>query len=156
MQHSGYTAGNNTTTHEFEVAEVIALVLLLNAILAKGMKYTCCNNTHTVATLDRAKGVFMIPALHISTSIAGWSYAAANDATDARSCHTVRKSTVLQFNLKVERGSCSLQQLTLRSMTPKETLAAAAEDAKSTRLIPMAASKAARRDCLPRLCATYL
>ncbi len=52
--------------------------------------------------MDRAKGVFMIPALHISTSIAGWSYADANDSTEARSCHTMRKSTALQFSLKNE------------------------------------------------------
>ena len=71
----------------------------------------------------------MIPALHMSTSMAGWSYAAANDATDDRSCGTVRKSTGLQFNFKLERCSCFLQRLTFRSMTPKETLAAWAEEA---------------------------
>jgi hypothetical protein len=48
-------------------------------------------------TLDKANGVFIMPALHISTSTAGGSYAAANDATDDRSCGTMRKSTEFVF-----------------------------------------------------------
>ena len=77
--------------HEFEVAEVVALVLLLNTILRQSVNLLSCANIQTdlwlkVHTLDKAKGVFIMPALHISTSTAGGSYAAANDSTDDRSC----------------------------------------------------------------------
>ncbi len=37
VRHSAYATGQNTTAHEFEVAEVVALVLLLNAVLGQSI-----------------------------------------------------------------------------------------------------------------------
>ena len=65
----------------------------------------------------------MMPALHISTSMAGWSYAAANDETDDRSCQSVEKEHWIAVQLQAR----TMQLHTLRSMMPKETLAWADE-----------------------------
>ena len=42
-------------------------------------------------TLDKANGVFMMPALHMRRSRVGWEYDAAKAETEARSC---RESTL--------------------------------------------------------------
>jgi hypothetical protein len=95
-----------TSAHEFEVAEMVALILLLETILKHqsnqrqarqifcidaGEMHSCLR---VLLALDSAKGVFIMPALHISTSSAGAAYEAANVATVDKSCGEKRKAGV--------------------------------------------------------------